>query len=285
VAVAVGGLDQESDLYLYDAATKAEKFKVTFPDSLRSIAFAPAGDVIALGFARKRLLLVDARTGGEVAQLAEQPADAPPPASSRFARVAFSPDGKWLAASAYDDEIRIYDVQHHTLAKTLKGQDGRILTFAFSPDQKQLISCTAAGPAMVWDLEHAERDPLPLPPGYRGVASVSYSPDGKLLATGFNSGSCCLQDAATGSVLHTLNAHVGVVNEATFSPDGKLLATAGEDGLVKLWDVATATLARTYQCHAGSALYVRFSLDGKSFVTAGRDAEAKLWWVLPPETK
>ena len=67
--------------YLYDLATKAEKYQVTFPGSVRSIAFAPAGDVLALGFARKSILLVDAATGREVAELEAQPADAPPAAA------------------------------------------------------------------------------------------------------------------------------------------------------------------------------------------------------------
>ena len=156
VAVAAGGFEDETDLYFYDASTKAEKYKVTFPGSVRSIAFAPGGDVIALGFAKKRLLLVDAATGREVAQLEAEPADAPPPSRIRYGHVAFSPDGKWLAASSYDDDIRIYDVEHRTLVKTLEGDKDRVLAFAFSPDQKQLVSCSAGKSAIVWDLESAE---------------------------------------------------------------------------------------------------------------------------------
>ncbi len=284
LAVAAGGFAEESDLYLYDVATRAEKYKVTFPGSVRSIAFAPAGDVIALGFARKKLLLVDAATGREVAQLEEQPADAPAAPRVRYTRVAFSPDGKLLASASYDDDIRIYDVEHRALVKTLRGRKDRILAFAFSPDQTQLMSCSAGKPAVIWELENAEkRLTLPLP-GNVGVASVSFSPDGKLLATGSSNDICCIRDAETGSVLQTLKAHAGIVFESVFSPDGKMLATSGEDGLVKLWDVATGKLLRTYNCQSGRVLCVRFSPDGKSFATTGRDGQARLWWVLPPET-
>ena len=58
------------------AATKAEKYHVTFPGSIRSIAFAPAGDLLALGFPSKEVLLVDAASGREVASLEEQLIDA-----------------------------------------------------------------------------------------------------------------------------------------------------------------------------------------------------------------
>ena len=249
VAVAAGGGDEgsleESDLYLYDASTRAEKYRVTFPDSIRSIAFAPAGDVIALGFAKKRVLLVDAATGREVAQLEAEPADVPPARLYRHTRVAFSRDGKLLASSSYDDDIRVYDVEHRTLVKTLVGDSDKILSLAFSPDQKQLISCSSSKAAVLWDLETAEkRKTLPTPPGDVGIASVSFSPDGKLIATGSRRGVCCLLDPATSRLLQTFNAHTGIVFEAIFSPDGKLLATAGEDGMVKLWDTATGNLLR-----------------------------------------
>ena len=267
-------------------ATKAEKYKVTFPGSVRSIAFAPAGDVMALGFAKKRLLLVDAATGREVAQLEAQPADAPPAPRVRYTRVAFSPDGKLLAASSYDDDIRIYDVEHRKLVKTLRGHKDRILSFAFSPDQKQL------------DFRAARQDGRHLGSGKRraalcclspqphniGVASVSFSPDGKLLATGYSKDICCLWDAETRTAAANARMHIKEsCSTRSFRPTAKCWPPAGEDGLVKLWDVATGKLLRTYDCQSGQVLCVRFSPDGKSFVTAGREGQARLWWVLPPD--
>ena len=286
LAVAAGGFEEQTDVCLYDLATKAEKYRVTFPDSVRSIAFAPAGDVLALGFAKKRLVLIDAATGKELAVLEEQPADAPPTPRVRFTQVAFSGDGKLLAATWLDSGIRIYDVEQRKLIKTLNGHKERVLSIAFSPDQKQLISGSQDKTAIVWDLDRGERRfSLPSQPGVLGVGCVAWSPDGKTLATGSGKDICRLWDAQTGRLLQTLVAHEGKVFEATFSPDGKLLATGGEDHLAKLWDVATGKLVRSYDCRSGKVLCVRFSPDGKSFVTTGRDGDAKLWWVLPLETR
>ena len=284
VAVAAAGFATETELYLYDVATQQEKYKVTFPGCVRNLAFAPAGNLIALGFEKKRVLLIDAATGREVAELEAQPANVPP-VSGQFGRVEFSRDGKWLFSSCYDDDIRVYDVAQRKLVKTLKGRKGRILSLAVCANQKELVACIRGKPAIFWDLENAEnRFTLPSQPG-DGIFSVAYSPDGKLLATGSNNDFCCIRRADTGNVLQTFEAHRGIVFEVAFSPDCKLLATAGEDGLVKLWDVATGKLARTYDCESGRVLYVRFSPDGKSFVTACRDGQARLWWVAPSETK
>ncbi|HEX4142220.1 MAG TPA: M56 family metallopeptidase [Pirellulales bacterium] len=286
LAVAAGGFDEESELCLYDVATKAEKYRVTFPDSVRSIAFSPAGNMLAMGFAKKKLLLVDPATGDELATLEAESTDATPTPRVRFTQVAFSANGKLLAATWLDGAVRIYDVEHRKLLKTLTGHKERVLAIAFSPDQKQLISGSQDKTAIVWDLDRGERRfSLPAQPGVLGVGAVGWSPDGKLLATGSGKDICSLWDARTGRLLKSLTAHEGKVFETVFSPDGKLLATGGEDHLTKLWDVETGKVVRSYDCRSGKVLCVRFSPDGKSFVTAGRDGDAKLWWVLPPDAQ
>jgi len=71
------------------------------------------------------------------------------------------------------------------------------------------------------------------------VYSVSYSPDGKTLASGSYDKTVKLWDAATGKELATLKGHSGPVQSVAFSPDGKTLATASDDKTIKLWDLAT----------------------------------------------
>ncbi|HEX4145425.1 MAG TPA: hypothetical protein VHY91_18110 [Pirellulales bacterium] len=286
VAVAAGGISDETDLYLYDLVTQAERYHVTFPGSVRSIAFAPAGNLLALGFPSKQLLLADAATGRELASLEEQRIEADPQQVNavRSAEVAFSADGKLLAAASLDHAVRIYDVERRELVKTLTGHNHGILSLAFSPNQKELISGSRDKTAVIWDLAASERRySLPLQPGI--VESVAWSPDGKVIAIGCETGVCGLWHAATGTPLRTIAAHPGPVNEIRFSPDGRLLATAGADRTVKLWDVSTGERVQTYAAHPGPVECLRFSPDGKSFVTTGRGGGARIWSVGAPEAK
>ena len=58
------------------------------------------------------------------------------------------------------------------------------------------------------------------------VRSMTFSPDGKLLATGIY-GRVTLWDLATAKPVKILTNVLGAVNDLKFSPDGKLLAVAG----------------------------------------------------------
>jgi WD40 repeat protein len=75
--------------------------------------------------------------------------------------------------------------------------------------------------------------------GHTGaVYSITWSPDGKTLASGSGDRTVKLWDAATGKLLATLQGHTGAVYSVAWSPDGKTLASGSDDRTVRLWDVA-----------------------------------------------
>jgi WD40 repeat protein len=67
------------------------------------------------------------------------------------------------------------------------------------------------------------------------VNAVSFSPNGKLLATGSSDHTVKLWDTTTDKEIKTLTGHPHSVNAVSFSPNGKLLATGSADNTVKLW--------------------------------------------------
>lgn len=64
---------------------------------------------------------------------------------------------------------------------------------------------------------------------------MTFSPDGKQLASAGADRTVKLWDAAKGVELRTLRDHTDVVLGVAFRPDGKQIASASEDRTVKVW--------------------------------------------------
>jgi WD40 repeat protein len=106
---------------------------------------------------------------------------------------------------------------------------------------------------------------------------VTFTPDGKLLASASIDGTVKLRDAETRGLLQILEGHLGYVYAVAFSPDGKLLASALGDGRAKLWDAGTGVVLQTLEGHSRYVNTVAFSPDGKLLASASRDRMVKLW--------
>jgi WD40 repeat protein len=118
------------------------------------------------------------------------------------------------------------------------------------------------------------------------VASLAFSPDGRILASGHLGprGNVRLWDVATGSLLHTLRGHEQMVRSVAFAPDGRTLATAGgkkgeasEDWKVRVWDVASARCVRELTDHTNTVRSLAYSPDGRTLATASNDQTVRLW--------
>ncbi len=99
------------------------------------------------------------------------------------------------------------------------------------------------------------------------LRSMAFSPDGKLLATGWK-GEIHILDTETGKRTEKLKGHTDAVTFLDYSPDGKILASTSYDGTVKLWDVATNQELHSFTMDGVLFQSLSFSPDGKILMAA-----------------
>jgi len=169
------------------------------------------------------------------------------------------------------------------IRQEFNGHDGWfVLSVAFSPDGKTIVSGAADSTIKLWNVE--TDDELQTFSGHGGrVTSVAFSPDGQTIASGSWDHTIKLWDVATGDELLTFNESRGFVDSVVFSPDGQTIASGAIDKTIKLWDVATGEEIRTFTGHTDGVWSVAFSPDGQTIASGSRDETIKLWNVTTGE--
>ncbi|MCB0061665.1 MAG: WD40 repeat domain-containing protein, partial [Caldilineaceae bacterium] len=107
--------------------------------------------------------------------------------------------------------------------------------------------------------------------------SVVFSPDGRLLASGSNSGNVRLWDVDTGELLTVLHQHQQLVWLLAFSPDNRILATGSSDQTICLWDSTSGQLQRTLQGQPTEISALAIHPTGRWLASGGADRRVHLW--------
>lgn len=192
--------------------------------------------------------------------------------------VAFSPDGKLLAAGGINGEVRFWRLQDGQQVLTLAGHSDWVSSIAFSPAGKLFVSGSHDRTIKFWDIESGgclktivAHDDM--------VWSIAISPDGRWLASAGKDHLVKVWEISSGQCFAVLEGHTNWVNSVAFSPDGTLLASGSNDQSIKLWEVATRRCLKTIQTDQDMFWSVAFSPDGSLVAGCGNRPAIGLWQV------
>ena len=68
--------------------------------------------------------------------------------------VNFSPDGRFVVSSSFDNSIKLWDGIRGTFISTLRGHVAPVYQTAWSADNRLLVSCSKDTTLKVWDIRN-----------------------------------------------------------------------------------------------------------------------------------
>jgi len=231
--------------------------------------------------------------------------------------VSFGSRGEFLVSGADDGTVLVWSVEHAELVETLQAgapivhaslddagrldfvtelgrgqlhsghralsielplQEYEYLTsVAWIPGEVPTLYTTLEDSVRFWQLD----PPAPvvrLSTGSSDIRALAQSEDGSILAAGALDGRVYLFDAASGSLLHSIDSSQSSIQSLALTTDGERLVSGGRDGSVCVWKSKTGELLKRLEGDVPAAS-VAVDPKGEQILSTSWDGSATLWDV------
>ncbi|MDY0383553.1 caspase family protein [Trichlorobacter sp.] len=265
-------------------------------EEVMAVAFTPDGKALVSGSWDTTLRLWDRGTGKEIRRfIGHKQPPAPKGYTNKISSVtsvAVSPDGAFIVSGSggKDNSVRLWELRTgRELQKLVLDSD--VNSLAFSPDGTTVVAAAGSFSRGTIRLINVA--------GWKEVrafgnqpsdtSSVSFSPDGRQIASGDWSGVVRLWDAATGALLRSYNGETGRVSAVALAPDGRSLAIAQNElqekgAPLSIWDLTSGSqLRQVSESIQGKEHYpamlevIAYAPDGRSIVSSSNWHNMQLW--------
>ena len=200
--------------------------------------------------------------------------------------VQFSPNGRnlFVLCSRYPSVGTVYfrniNSEEWNQLKSFRQNtnDKGYSSIFFSPDGKLLVTIGKSdGKVELWDANTGEYINSFIENDISKINTISFSKNGRIIATGGQDGTIHLWATKHGAHLIPLSGHKSSINNIVFSPDGITILSKGSDNAVHLWDAMTGKLLKILDGYTEGISNVSFTPDGNTIASWSSDNTLRLY--------
>ncbi|KAF2739251.1 WD40 repeat-like protein [Polyplosphaeria fusca] len=219
--------------------------------------------------------------------------------TERVCRIAFYPNGRYLASASDDTTWRLWDVEYAREILVQEGHSKECFTVAIQTDGSLIASAGLDSIGRVWDIRTG-RVIFMLESHIKPIHALDWSMDGHRVLSGSADGFMRCWDirkmretnavAANSNGITDLRWYQGSDGPASGIPLQKdekgnhvpkkastFVVSSGFDKTVKIFSADDWALIKTLQGHAGPVMSTDVSRDSSWIVSGGKDRTVKLW--------
>jgi WD40 repeat protein len=271
----------QSDKPEYSLALRESSGSIGAPD----VCFSPTGDRIATVYRLRDIRIFDAATGNVVKTIESEPATQSPNEgnvalpSNGMRRLAWSPNGAWIASGWTNGSIVVWDVATGRMSGEPRSTySGEVRELAWHRDNERLAFLTDQ--IRVWNLSTRADTYVS---GYaRRPLTIAWHPSGDFLAAAGSDGFTRIWDFRDAS--GTQNSDQSALRRLTqfsttlaWNADGTQIAVGGRDGKIRVWRFESPQAASKRSRTNLDIASVAMTTDGRSITTLHADGTLRFW--------
>jgi WD40 repeat protein/predicted Ser/Thr protein kinase len=215
----------DNEVQLWNLAQNKIAFFIPKTRHIFGMAFHPSQPLLVVAEGKVRFW--NTETGIEVKSPVEPPAN-------DAVRVAFSPDGKWIAFGMTDGTVSLHNLLSGEAPRLFHEHSSHVAEVCFSRDSTLLASGERNNRIAVYDVRQ-QRALKCFEAHTDWIWGLAFAPDGKTLVSTSYDGTIKFWRVADQQLTLTLRHDAAPVLGLAFSPSSDLMATCGFDRTLRFW--------------------------------------------------